>query len=230
MFNLLNTVNGTALNSTISAVASRIEKIFGLNSFVLSQHNNAKRAREIKVGGKPANLPYGFMKLGNIEFVNRMNAKHIARVGSGQTSDWETATLSLFHYFPVNISADCECRFAELSQATLFAEALFIALLTAQLQFELSISGDKWTVTIDSGSGGTACTVPFPVLEDVDNPNGIYFSVPFSVVIGSKIGFSRDVAKFNNYGRVDIRGEIQNVNIFDEINVTRGNDGNPSKT
>ena len=200
MFNLLDTVNGTALNATISAVTTRMEKMFGLNSFVVSQHNNAKRGREIKVGGKPANLPYGSMKLGNIEFVNRMNAKHIARVGSGQTSDWETATLSLFHYFPVNISADCECRFAELSQATLFTEALFIALLTAQLQFEVSIGGDKWTVTLDSGSGGTACTIPFPVIEDVDNANGIYFSVPFSMVIGSKRGFSRDVAKFNNYG------------------------------
>jgi hypothetical protein len=209
MFNALQHVDNTLLAATLTGFQNKIREMFQLNAFVINISNNPKRAVEIHEGGKPANLPYGWYVPSTLELENeRGNLTNMSRFGSATPiANGETSTLKQSYLFPANIPVDLVFRFAEYPEATIFAQRFLLALPAKILNFEINIGSvcDKFTVEINTGG---SYSIPYPKIDDVDNANGQYYEISLSVTIKTKIGFLRDVAKLNNYGRIAVQGEV----------------------
>lgn len=206
MFNPMDMVNGVTLSASFDGLSKKFQDMFHLNAFPMSTTNNQKRQVELKVGGKPANLPYGWFKPTTIDMnMDQSNINSIAKYGSGSTVNQNTSTLKKSHFFPCRIPIECVVRFKEFKEALLFVEKMLIAMPTKVLNFELHIGGDKWTVGIDQAGSSS---MPFPLIDDIDNPDGAYYELSFSLTMGTKVGFMVDVAKLNNNGEVTMRGQL----------------------
>ena len=206
MFNPLDMVNGVTLAASFDGVSKKFKDLFHLTAFPMSTTNNPKRKVEIKVGGKPANLPYGWFKPSSLDMnMDQNNINSIARYGSGNSINQTTSTLKKSHFFPCRVPVECVVRFQEFKEAAFFVEKMVIALPTKILNFELHVGGDKWTVGVDQGGSSS---MPFPALDDIDNPDGAYYELSFSMTINTKVGFMVDVAKLNNNGEVTMRGTL----------------------
>ena len=205
MFNPLKHIDNTLLNASLTGFANKIREMFELNVFALNIANNPKRAVEIHNGGKPANLPYGWYTPSTLDLdTGNNNLTNISRYGSSiAVPNGETSTLKQSYFFPCNIPLDIVVRFDEQAAATIFAQRMIVALPAKLLNFELEISAvqDKFTVVVDSGG---SYSIPFPKIDDIDNPNGLYYEIQFNLTLKTKIGILRDVAKLNNNGTITI--------------------------
>lgn len=209
MFNPLAYIDNTLLSATLTGVQNKIQELFELNAFVINISNNPKRVVEIKNGGKPANLPYGWYTPSSIELdQERGNLTNLSRHGSAlAVPNGETSTLKQSYLFPANIPVDATFRFSDYEQACIFAQRMALALPAKILNFEINIKavGDKFTVEVNAGG---SFSVPYPKIDDLDNPNGQYYEIQLSLTIKTKIGLLRDVAKLNNNGQIIMRGEV----------------------
>lgn len=210
MFNPLAYIDNTLLTATFTGFQNKMQELFELNAFVPSLANNPKRALEIKNGGKPSNLPYGWYIPSSIELNNeRGNLSNMSRYGSATpVANGETSTLKQSYFFPTNIPVESTFRFSDYEQALVFAQRMALALPSKMLNFEISIGAvsDKFTVEIDTGG---SFSIPFPKIDDIDNANGQYYEITLSMTIKTKIGILRDVTKLNNYGRIAVQGEVK---------------------
>ncbi len=210
MFNPLAFIDNTLLNATFSGFQNKIQEQFELNAFVPNLSNNPKRGVEIKNGGKPANLPYGWYTPSSLELdTERANLSNLSRYGSASpAANGETSTLKQSYFFPATIPIDVIFRFSDYEQALVFTQRMALSLPAKLLNFEISIASvcDKFTVEINAGG---SLSVPWPKIDDLDNPNGQYYEIQLSMTIKTKVGILRDVTKLNNYGRIAVQGEIQ---------------------
>ena len=193
---------------TLLGIRKRFEKVFGVDNFTQSFHNNWKQALRAADAKATASYPYGFFKVTNIQPEGEKNIVNMARVGTGKaiSSDGNNATVTKLFMFPVKLSLECEVKFSDAIDAQQFAVALSILLNTRTLSFSVMYLGDTWTCTVTGSGGGNSAAVTPPVIEDLnDGTTPGTSSVPFQLEISTKIGFKRDVAKLNNYGIVNMR-------------------------
>lgn len=206
MFNPLDMVNGVTMSASLDGFSKKFKSLFHLTAFPMTTTNNQKRQVDLKVGGKSANLPYGWFKPSNIDMnMDQANINSIARYGSGNTVNQATSTLKKSHFFPCRVSMECAVRFQDFEEAALFVEKMLIAMPTRILNFELHLGGDKWTVGINQAGSSS---MPFPSIDDIDNPDGAYYELSFNLTMETKVGFMVDVAKLNNNGEVTLRGQV----------------------
>ncbi len=205
----LAAVDGTLLNASLTGFANKFQILFGLKSFALDTNNNPKRAMEAEQGGRPANLPYGWYAPSSLDFNSeRGNATAIARIGSTTAIvQGETGTVKKAYMFPVTLPIEVTVRFSSIEEAMTFMCKSLLTILSKGLNFVIGAAGDSFTVEIDMG--GNSASIPFPKIDDIDNVNGMYYEFVLSLTMKTKIGIVSDVAKFNNYGTVQLRGKVE---------------------
>lgn len=200
--------NSTSLKATILGIQRQFKNGYGLNRFVWSVHNNPKQGIRA-LNAQSTDYPYGWFKLNSMAFNRELlaNPKSAGRFGTGWalTPDPSNAIVVTNYYFPVILSAEATVKFMQIDDALAFIQQFLIASVVELMAFEVIMASTKFTVRVllDGDS------VPLPNIEDLDDgstPGS--FDIVIPLTIQTKIGFSTDQAKINNYGEVTVDTHI----------------------
>lgn len=198
--------NSALLKATLAGVQRTVRTTLGIDRFVLSVNNNPKQGIRSLFGS--TDYPYGWAKFPTISLdAETAMLKGIARRGSG----WGTgkidssATVKINHYFPAKLTMDCYVKFQQYDDVLVFAQLLLIASAGDLLNFKISLPTEE--IHVKTKVEGNSLTVPqIDDLEEGSTPGTYEFQ--FALAIDTKIGFSRDIAKINNEGTIQINTEL----------------------
>lgn len=200
--------NSTSLKATILGIQRQFRNGFGLTRFVWSTHNNPKQGIRA-LNAQSTDYPYGWVRFNSMAFNRELmqNAKNAGRFGTGWaiSEDPDNAIVVQNYYFPVTIGAEATVKFMSIDQALAFIQQFLIASVVELMAFEVQMATTKFTVRVllDGDS------IPLPYIEDLDDgstPGS--FDIVIPLTIQTKIGFSTDQAKINNYGDVTLETKL----------------------
>jgi len=200
--------NSTSLKATIFGIQRQFRNGYGLTRFVWSVHNNPKQGIRA-LNAQSTDYPYGWFKLTNMAFNRELmqNPKSAGRFGTGWAlnPDPDNAIVVQNYYFPVTLSAEVTVKFMQIDEALAFCQQMLVASLVELMAFEIKMPTTQFTVRVLLD--GEA--IPFPYIEDLDDgstPGSFEIIIPLT--IQTKIGFSTDQAKINNYGEVTMNTKL----------------------
>lgn len=194
--------NSTSLKATIFGIQRQFRNGYGLQRFVWTMHNNPKQGIRA-LNAQSTDYPYGWLKFTNMTFNRELmqNPKTAGRYGTGWAlnEDPDNAIVVQNYYFPVTLSAEATVKFMNVDDALAFCQQFLVASIVELMAFEVQMATTKFTVRVLLD--GEA--IPFPFIEDLDDgstPGS--FDIVLPMTIQTKIGFSTDQAKINNYGEI----------------------------
>lgn len=200
--------NSTSLKATIFGIQRQFRNGYGLQRFVWTVHNNPKQGIRA-LNAQSTDYPYGWIKFNSIAFNRELmtNPKSAGRYGTGWAlnEDPDNAIVVQNYYFPVTISAEATVKFMSIDDALAFIQQFLIASVVELMAFEIRMASTTFTVRVllDGES------IPMPYIEDLDEgstPGS--FDIVLPLTIQTKIGFSTDQAKINNYGDITMNTKL----------------------
>ncbi|QQO90286.1 putative tail completion protein [Erwinia phage pEa_SNUABM_5] len=196
--------NSTSLKATIFGIQRQFRNGFGLQRFVWTVHNNPKQGIRA-LNAQSTDYPYGWIKFNSMALNRELmqNPKTAGRYGTGWAlnEDPDNAIVVQNYYFPMIINAEATVKFMSIDDALAFCQQFMVAAIVELLAFEVQMPTTKFTVRVLLEGD----SVPLPYIEDLDDgstPGS--FEIILPLTIQTKIGFSTDQAKINNYGEVTI--------------------------
>ena len=194
--------NSTSLKATIFGIQRQFRLGYGIKRFVWTVHNNPKQGIRA-LNAQSTDYPYGWIKFNAMTYNRELmqNPKTAGRYGTGwaMSDSPENAIVVQNYYFPVTLSAEATVKFLNIDEGLAFIQQFLIASVVELMAFEVQMRHTMFTVRVllDGES------INFPYIEDLDEgstPGSFEFTLPLT--IQTKIGFSTDQAKINNYGEI----------------------------
>lgn len=194
------------IKAALSGVQRTVRTVLGVERFILSVNNNPKQGVRSTFGS--TDYPYGWCKFPTIMLdADKAMLKGIARRGSG----WgightdTSATTKINHYFPARLNLECFIKFQQYDDVLAFAQLLLISSVSDLLNFKINLPTEVIHVKVFVDGNN----ISLPQIDDLEEgatPGTFEFT--FSLTVDTKIGFSRDIAKINNEGVIELNTEL----------------------